>query len=1666
MGRLLSALFAVVILVSFVSNDTTAASLAWTLTVDPSEVQFVEPQTGLVGVAVDGYGQMNYVGYPALPYRLVNVLLPQGEEVSSFSLEQVREIELDASIPLVPFAGEYRDDGERLGLKAERSSVVGQTAVYPKWRVRHLGTNFYRGYRIATFAIYPFRYNIDTARLVLETEVRLVVETEPAPVFTERIERMRYVPNFRAESRDAVTSMVINSEMASSYIFNEIVVDTGNRPFLPSYLPSMEGSEVAYLIVTNEEMAPAFEVLADWKTHKGVPAVVRTIEWIAQNYRSGADLAESVRIFIQEAYAKWGVEWVLLAGDSDVIPARYGYVTFYQGEFIPTDMYYSCLDGSWNDDADSLWGEAYHSASDPGDAADLYSETYVGRMTASTLTEAQLLVDKVISYSTPIDTASKEKFLFLAEVIFPSDYDPGDEIILDGAEITEDIYNLYLISNPDVVVSRLYETCALYPGTICLTKATSLDSLDSGSNHVVHAGHGYKYNMSVGDNSILNYDASNLTNGDALYHMYLMNCTNVAFDTDCLAEYFLLNADGGAFAITGASRSAFPSASRPYMDFYYNLLFDQDMVKLGKLYTKSREPYTPAAFGETADRWTHFIYNYLGDPEVNIFQGRALTFDVTIPDSIGLGSNDITVQVQSDGSPYDSAFVCLYKQDDDYVYGPTDITGEITLTMVPKSEGYILVTVTGRNHCRYMDSIRVTQEAGIYMRFADLFINDGIVGNSDNVLDAGESVALFPLIENTGLTDAEKLYAILKTDESSVTITDSTATFPDVSSGDQEWALTGFVFDVADDVPDEQAVEFTIDIHDSVGGLWKEQFAIEVHSPQLEFYVNVVSDEPPYGDGDGIIQNAEDFLLLVGIKNFGTGTAYGLEGTISSTDIDVNITDSISVYDDIPLINVGYGDGFVLNEADRSEVNYITFNLEDAHGRTFTKEIELRRPDPPNSVVLDASHGPTEILVTWHRPDMDERYRYLIHHSVDQGGPYEQANVDLVNHTLFQDTGLDPSTRYYYVIYSVDSCGNVSDPSIEATITTSPPQQAGWPNYVGKETASSPKVADIDGDRHPEIVIGSDYVYAWHADGIEVRDGDNQPITWGVLNTDGDNYTATVALGDLDGNLGAEIVAASWNTREIYVFDHDGNTLPGWPQTTIDLCWASPVLGDIDDDGDLEVIAHDVDGYIYAWHHNGTEVRDGDSNGSTNGVFYVTHGVGGAPWHVSTPALADMDDDGIVEIIVATPDDANGVLEDSIYCLNSDGSAVPGWPVLIVDEGGSFSASPAVGDIDDDGFPEVVAQNSAGWVHCWNHDGTEATGWPRWMYSNKFFVGSPALADLNGNGKLEIVIPEMRGNLYIYRYQGGSFSGWPKQYDPDQGYTESSPTIADIDNDGSLDIIIGCEQGRLSAWNVSGEYIAGFPIFLNSFIRGVPMVKDIDYDGDIELIGTAWDKNVYVWDIPADRHHNYIAWNGFHGDLYNSGWTEIVTNTAVDGLTCVYRLIHNAIELSWTVPPEEPAWNLYRRWGDEEYELIHRGLTSGADGSIEFTDRSIEEGLTYIYRLESATRPEITVETEGIEVPVAHAHLYQNHPNPFNPQTTIPFTVPGSSRSTNDVVLAVYDVSGALVTTLAKGAFPGGRHEVRWDGSNTRGDQVSSGIYFARIDIGGFKAVRKMVLLR
>jgi plastocyanin len=145
--------------------------------------------------------------------------------------------------------------------------------------------------------------------------------------------------------------------------------------------------------------------------------------------------------------------------------------------------------------------------------------------------------------------------------------------------------------------------------------------------------------------------------------------------------------------------------------------------------------------------------------------------------------------------------------------------------------------------------------------------------------------------------------------------------------------------------------------------------------------------------------------------------------------------------------------------------------------------------------------------------------------------------------------------------------------------------------------------------------------------------------------------------------------------------------------------------------------------------------------------------------------------------------------------------------------------------------------------------------------------------------------------------------------------------------------------------------------------------------------------------------------------------------------------------------------------------IFNSGILAPEGGQFSFTFSSV--GLFNYYCLFhclGGMTGDVTVleAPTPVESPAPTATLGQNFPNPFNPKTTIEYSLPTRSRA----VLAIYDSEGSLVVRMDQGLRDAGTHRVEWDGRDASGAAVGSGVYFYRLEGVAGVAPRKMVLLK
>lgn len=1505
-------------LVTVPSVTLAATTIEREFTFDASRVS-IDQQSGWTTVRAAGGMREFAAGHPDLPWISERIDLPPGTRATSIEVLSLETAPLasNARLRSAVVAKPGITDDE---YSVPNAALFQSAAFQPEVPVRLGGQGDLRGRHVAYLGVSPARWSPLTGRLerVTRVRVRVTLESNAEPALV----RERIVREWEDELPTGTPSRELGAALTS------LAGDSRQAtPFKATQLPSLLGSPVAYVIITNDVMAPVFQQLADWKTQCGLPTVVRTVSFIQQQYPFGADDAERIRLFIRDAYARWGTKYVLLGGDSEVIPVRLAYTTFYGGEKIATDMYYSCLDGNWNADGDSLFGEGFYSSDDPGDACDLMPEVYVGRSPTITAADAQLFVNKTLQYEkTPVGDY-EQSILLMGEVLFPQNWIPGQGTSLDGAELIEEILP-YFQGNACSHFTRLYENYTdsrWLPGALQESRQRVIDSLNVGYNLAVHVGHGYRNVMSVGDDNLSSGDAQNLHNGNRLMNLYAINCTSNAIDFPCIGESFLRAANGGAVTNVGSTRFDFPTAGRAYQDEYFRLIYQDSVTSVGDLLARQKLPFIPFSSYDGVNRWTQMTLLMLGDPELRLWTCQPSLLTVTVPPSVSLSDSQVTVHVVKGGSPLYGARVTAYRAGDDFRTGTTNGSGDVTLPFRPDSIGSITVTVTAFNCRPFQSLVPIVASASPVLAEGVPVIDDdnagGTVGNSNGQVDAGETIDVRVPLRNNGGAGATGVNAGLTTTDGLVTIVDNSVAYGSIGVGAVVNPASGFRISLPYTLEDQREIPFVLTVTADGGRSFVERFSLTSRGPDVRHFSHTVVDAP--GNGNGIPEAGETVNYTVRLRNLGTGLAETVSARLRSYDGLSTVPDSSATFGNIATATEVAGDPVTFVPS--TTAAKLALVVSDKYGVLYTQTLDLSFPNAPTTLL--GVGAATTIALTWAHNTTADLLGYNIYRSLTSNGTFTKVNANPTERTsYFLDGGLAPLTRYYYKVTAVDSSGNESAFSAVASASTNPPSHTIFPIPMGRNTPSSVALEYIYGGGQMDIVAGSDLLYVIHADGTTPVDADGAGTTVGDFSTRGSYFAAAPSVGELSGTGdGFDIVAPSWDSTRVYVFDKLGAVEPGWPLVTSDAVWSSAALGDFDGNGSLEMAFGSNGSRFYAMRANGSEWLDGDSNPATKGVFKVL----GSSSNFGTPALADIDGNSQLDIVY-------GGFDGKVYVWHTNGTNATGWPVQL---NSAITTSIAVGYLDGAGdpTPELVVATANESLYVFNSNGLRRPGWPLWIKtSGGSKVPSPALADMNNDGFLDIVFQSTGGGMFCFNRNGTVLPGLSNlRYSAlTAGASESSPVVADINGDGFNDIICGDEAGLLSAFSgANGALLPGFPIQLEGEVRGAPAVADIDGDGKTEIVLSGWDKNIYVWDYDFPFSPSGPApWPQFHHDARRTGFFNAPLFVGVDDDPAAGGTVGAAIDFA--PPAPNPASSKTRLWfgvpageGGKDYEVAVYDLT-------------------------------------------------------------------------------------------------------------------------------------------
>ena len=562
---------------------------------------------------------------------------------------------------------------------------------------------------------------------------------------------------------------------------------------------TLAGGPVEYVIVTGAGMATAFQRLADWKTAKGVPAVVRTMDWVYANY-PGRDQAEQLRNYLK-TLPDSGVKYVLLGGDVGVVPFRKAFAMAAEWgadpreDSLPCDLYFADLDGSWDANSNNVFGEV-------DDSIDLYADICVGRAPVNDVPQASTFVRKVVDYEHASVPGYQNKGLFFAEVLWQ---DPYTDMGVHKNKMERQSF------------ASGYGLTKLYQSLGNETRPAVMQAMRENQNFMNHDGHGWIDVMECGgsSNRMRTADADTITNV-GLGVLYSIGCWTTAFDFTSIGEALVTNPNGGTVATIGNSSYGWGSPGNPGFGYsdkfdsrFWHAITGDGIYRVGDALAASKEYYAPFSRDENVYRWHQYQINLMGDPEMPIWTAQPQHLELTGPTAVGVGPGRYQFWLTSAGAPVSGALVCLAKPGEVYSRGLTDGAGRVWLEAEPRTPGRLDLTATAHNFAPYEG--RIGCDSGDYVDLVDWHIDDR-AGNGDGVANPGETLALSLLLKNSGNAVSCPVLIRMNTVDSLVALLDSEATAPAIAPGDSVRVDSGFRVAVAAGAQDGAALKLRLDL--------------------------------------------------------------------------------------------------------------------------------------------------------------------------------------------------------------------------------------------------------------------------------------------------------------------------------------------------------------------------------------------------------------------------------------------------------------------------------------------------------------------------------------------------------------------------------------------------------------------------------------------------------------------------------------------------------------------------------------------------------------------------------------------------------------------------------------------------------------------------------------
>lgn len=614
----------------------------------------------------------------ALPCIGVNILIDPTDDYAGVTYEGDETL-MESNV-LIEYNPEPLPTNVQQVVKRPRH-IEYTKKTYPDENVLFTGTHIMDGYKFLSFVVFPFRYDAENKSLYMKKDISLRLKLKSQDMASN------YVPKSLGKNmRDIVKNMTINgSELETIYH-----TESYARPVSTTY---------KYIIVTNELLQPVFEKLAHWKTIKGVRSKVITVEDCYVAYPNMTP-QQAIKTVLASYYNNNGMEYALLGGDTDVVPAQMCYLT--PTEYTtdtPADLYYACLDNNfaWNADGDQIYGES-------NDSVDLAPEFIITRCSVSTNTEAEIFVNRIIEYeSSPKLEGWTNKILSCGNILHGMKTKNNMQIS-DAQYHGEYVYENGVQPYWNGTLFELFDTYSNNGPNYDATADHFQIEFEKGYTFIDEHSHGWvnKWGELEDGGVYNNSNAESLVNSGYSI-ITTVACHTNAFDKiwsdypnepdyflTSLSESFIRNPNSGVLAYFGSSREGWSDQTYFFVKKLYEFLLSGVDKQFGRaaMLAKNAHLAHNISSSYTIYRWLIMSLNTIGDPEMSVYTQIPQSFNSVL---ISFSNGNLNVSTGISGCT-----ICVSSAADsgDSYYNLYNNVNGISLSNV-NSDCYLCITKQG-----------------------------------------------------------------------------------------------------------------------------------------------------------------------------------------------------------------------------------------------------------------------------------------------------------------------------------------------------------------------------------------------------------------------------------------------------------------------------------------------------------------------------------------------------------------------------------------------------------------------------------------------------------------------------------------------------------------------------------------------------------------------------------------------------------------------------------------------------------------------------------------------------------------------------------------------------------------------------------------------------------